>query len=577
MSAIIAAIYARKSNEQKGDEEDRSVARQIAKCRAFAAQKGWTVDEAHIYSDYGISGAAVKKLLDKQRLLAVIDSGRAPFSVVICQHKNRWSRRPGDESFGELKRVTRKGVQVWFYDGGRRFEYGTFATNLVGFAEGEAAAEYIRDIATKTTEGLRHRAAMGKVTGGRVYGYENVCSGCRRVIPFGMLRCCPGHTDRLVNATEAAAVVRVHEMYAAGSGLAVIAHALNASGVPSPRAQQGRVKGWCPASVREVLKRPLYRGEMIHGRMRKLEADEDGHRQRVNAPEETWVRKDRPDLRIVPPELAAAVDARRASMHSRALRLSNGRLMGRPPGEGSPYLLTGLLTCGVCGGGMEVLSSSSAGRRLYQYRCYVARRKGPACCTNKLPARMAEADAAVLAEIKRTLLHPEVVERALVHAERAIARGQSAGEREALQADLAETKRAMRRLSSAIAKGGELEALVTALQTQERQRAEQEARLAELANPAPAMDAAAVRTQLNGYVRDWEALLRGQLGQAQQVLRRLIVGRLVFTPQADGFYKFSGKGTVKPLLGGVIRKLASPAGFGRLWYWQVEREIRFAA
>jgi hypothetical protein len=234
--------------------------------------------------------------------------------------------------------------------------------------------------------------------------------------------------------------------------------------------------------------------------------------------------------------------------------------MGRPPGEGSPYLLTGVLMCGVCGGGMEVLSSSSsAGRRLYQYRCYVARRKGPSCCTNKLPAKMADADAAVMTAVEKTLLHPEVVERAIAHAERAIARGQSAGEREALQADLAEVKKAMRRLSSAIAKGGELEALVTALQTQERQRAELEARLAELADPQPAMDLAAVRQQLKGYLRDWQGMLRGQLGQAQQVLRRLVVGRLVFTPQEGGFYKFSGTGTVEPLLVGVVRKLASPA------------------
>ena len=34
-----------------------------------------------------------------------------------------------------------------------------------------------------------------------------------------------------------------------------------------------------------------------------------------------------------------------------------------------------------------------------------------------------------------------------------------------------------------------------------------------------------------------------------------------FTPQADGYYAFSGKGTVQPLLGSVVRMLASPTGF----------------
>jgi hypothetical protein len=55
-------------------------------------------------------------------------------------------------------------------------------------------------------------------------------------------------------------------------------------------------------------------------------------------------------------------------------------------------------------------------------------------------------------------------------------------------------------------------------------------------------------------------LLRANIQQGQQVLRRLIVGRLTFTPQPGGYYTFSGCGTVEPLLAGVIRNLASPTG-----------------
>jgi DNA invertase Pin-like site-specific DNA recombinase len=55
---MIAAIYARKSTEQAGVADDqKSVARQIEHSHAFAATKGWTVDEAHVYVDDGISGA----------------------------------------------------------------------------------------------------------------------------------------------------------------------------------------------------------------------------------------------------------------------------------------------------------------------------------------------------------------------------------------------------------------------------------------------------------------------------------------------------------------------------------------
>src|SRR5262245_48756175 len=56
-------------------------------------------------------------------------------------------------------------------------------------------------------------------------------------------------------------------------------------------------------------------------------------------------------------------------------------------------------------------------------------------------------------------------------------------------------------------------------------------------------------------------LLRGHVPQMQQILRRLIVGKLTFTPKVNGDYEFAGRGTVRPLLNGVVRKLASPTGF----------------
>ena len=71
---MIAAVYARKSTSQAGrDDEDKSVVRQIANAKAFAASKGWTVDDAHVYADDGVSGAEVaSKLRAKQRMLELI-------------------------------------------------------------------------------------------------------------------------------------------------------------------------------------------------------------------------------------------------------------------------------------------------------------------------------------------------------------------------------------------------------------------------------------------------------------------------------------------------------------------------
>lgn len=451
---MIAAIYARKSTEQTGvADAEKSIMRQIEHARAYATRKGWSVAEEHVYADDAVSGAETKRLVDRQRLLNAIDSG-PPFQALIMRDTSRFSRRDGDEAFGELKAIAKAGVEVWFYQDGQRFTFGTLAANVTGFLSAEFAADYRRQIAAWTYAAIEQKARAGYVTGGRVFGYDNV-----RV---------DGHVERRVNETEAAVVRRIYDLYAAGRGLSSIAHTLNADGASCPRAQQGRVNGWCASSVREVLKRPLYRGDLVWGRARKR--DREGQVSPTPRPPQEWLRRSAPELLVVSEDLARAVDARRVSMRQRALGQANGRLMGRPPGEGSPYLLTGLLTCGVCGGGMEVLSSASGGRRRYHYRCYVARRKGPACCTNRLPAPMADADAAVLQAVEETLLHSAVVARALEYAEAAITRCRSADQRETLEADLAETKTASRRLTAAIVEGGELESLVTALATYERRR-----------------------------------------------------------------------------------------------------------
>ena len=79
------------------------------------------------------------------------------------------------------------------------------------------------------------------------------------------------------------------------------------------------------------------------------------------------------------------------------------------------------------------------------------------------------------------------------------------------------------------------------------------------------MEVAAVRRTLASYVTDWQGLLRGHVHQAQQVLRRLVKGRLTFTPhvtggKARGYYTFAGTGTVQPLLAGFCGTSGVPTG-----------------
>ena len=55
---MIPAIYARRSTDQAGPgDKSESVERQLARARAYATRKGWSLADGHEYFDDGISGA----------------------------------------------------------------------------------------------------------------------------------------------------------------------------------------------------------------------------------------------------------------------------------------------------------------------------------------------------------------------------------------------------------------------------------------------------------------------------------------------------------------------------------------
>src|SRR5262245_13776227 len=200
---MIAAIYARKSNDQTGvDADSKSVPRQIENARTFALAKGWTVADQHIYADDAISGAEIRKLVNRQRLLDALNGGggRPPFHVLIMRDDSRFSRRDGEEAFAELKRIAQVGVEIWFYAEGKRFTFGTFGDNVVGFVRAEMNAEYRRQVARWTKEAMVRKAKAGHVTGGAVFGYDNL-----RI---------DGHTERRINKAQAAVVRRIFTLCA---------------------------------------------------------------------------------------------------------------------------------------------------------------------------------------------------------------------------------------------------------------------------------------------------------------------------------------------------------------------------
>lgn len=85
-----------------------------------------------------------------------------------------------------------------------------------------------------------------------------------------------------MNEPEAAIVRCIFEWSAAGVGLTGITKRLNEAGALAPRPQQGRPAAWVSSSVRAVLRRPLYRGEIVWNQTRKRDGWGRSHgKQRV--------------------------------------------------------------------------------------------------------------------------------------------------------------------------------------------------------------------------------------------------------------------------------------------------------
>ncbi len=74
-----------------------------------------------------------------------------------------------------------------------------------------------------------------------------------------------------------------------------------------------------------------------------------------------------------------------------------------------------------------------------------------------------------------------------------------------------------------------------------------------------------VRRDLTRRLTHWRSLLRRHAAQGQQILRKLIEGRLLMTPHPNdtpAYYTFEGTGTLVGLLAGIVpHKVASPTGF----------------
>ncbi len=528
---MIAAIYARKSTEQSGvSEEEKSVKRQIEHAQAYAINKGWSVSADHIFVDDGISGAEFVKRPGFIRLMNALKP-RPSFHVLIMSEESRLGRESIETSYA-LKQIIDAGVRLFFYleDRERTLDNAMdkVMLSLVNFS-----SEMERERAKQRTyDAMLRRAKLGYVTGGKVFGYDN-----KEVLASTGQRL---HVLRVVNETEAVIVRQIFDMYAGGLGIGRIAKRLNAEGVPAPRQSP---RGWAPSAVREILYRPLYRGEIVYGRLQKFMRG--GTKRRRLREEKEVIRIDAPDLRIVTPQVCALVEAKLTNHQNKTRAIFRD--------ADSKYLLTGMARCAHCGGPMQIVGRDYHRNKGRFYGCSYYKKRGATICKNSFLVEQEVLDHIVLKSLEQALTEEMIgvaVQKALE--KHRVGQGPQLDRKAAIERELSLIEAYEKNLVDAIAKGQAMDPLLKKLEVEETRRAELTKELEQITavETVGSLDEARLKREIKARLADLRGLLRRHISGARQLLKMLSDHPLRFETVEDGErrgYRILGTGSYLPL------------------------------
>ena len=406
-----AAIYLRRST----DRQEKSLDDQRREILRYAGEHGYSVVAEFV--DDGVSGTSGET---RKGFLAMLDEAKSPqhtWQSILVWDIKRFGRMSSDEVGYYRWLFKQAGVEIIYTAEGFT---GTSGDRFLRFFKQEAARDESATLSKAVIRGLVSLAEQGWWPGGMApYGYDlgyydrsgklfqivrNTEDGDKLVLdPAGRIvrtvsrgqkvkASDTEHVRLLPSLRERVQILRqVFRWYAGGSqlGFKAIADRLNRQGVPSPKG-----KGWGLSSIRAMICNEAYIGRIVWNRRamgkfhrianrREVERDGCGRRRlEWNAPEDLIVYEDahEPLIDRVTFERAQRILKERGDQAHAA-----GFLTGKA--KVSPYLLSGLIQCGACGGSMHGRTTWKAKRRkdgsrigTSYYVCGAAVSKGKSFC-----------------------------------------------------------------------------------------------------------------------------------------------------------------------------------------------------
>lgn len=333
----IASIYARNSSEE---QRATSIDDQIRRTREIAESHGYKVDEELIFFDAAITGTAkgISKRAGYAQLCAAWE--RREFDALYVDEVSRLARDVLE--LAKLQeRIERSGVRVVSTDG--LLDTARPGWQLAFGMSSVIAAHAVRETRHRVIRGMEGQLERGFMIAAPPFGYRAI-------------RPSDAGTTWVIEESQAQWIRQIFELRHHGRSFAAIAEHLNRHQVPTPRApRKEKVRYWRPATVRQLVANPIYRGSFIlnGSPFTKAKAKREGKKIEPRTFE-------RPALRLVDDAMWSICNP---PASSRKLR------------GGGKHWAAGLVSCGICGATLTVAVGGSV-PSLYCAQCAQARRVG---------------------------------------------------------------------------------------------------------------------------------------------------------------------------------------------------------
>ena len=384
------ALYARVSTTRQARAQ--GIEQQLDRLRAAVSERGWELDDQHVYRDDGYSGARLSRPgLDRLRDHAAV----ADLDVVLVTAPDRLARNYVHQVL-LIEELAGHGCRVEFLDRPMSADpHDQLLLQIRG-----AVAEYER---TLIAERMR-RGRLARLRAGTLLPWTTAPFGYRldpgRPRDASAVRLEPG---------EAALVAQLFDWYLEpGATIYRLAARLTDLGVPTPRGGPR----WNVASVRGILRNPAYAGRALTNRTQVVPARARKSAMRPAGPGHSHAPRP-PEDRIAVPVPPVVTEETFAQVQAKL----DANQQGAARNTRHEYLLRALVSCGAC-------RLACTGRQAAKgYRYYLCRGRtdplraaqGQRCTARYIPA--AQLDELVWADLCALLTDPAQAARALARAQ----------------------------------------------------------------------------------------------------------------------------------------------------------------